>query len=203
VSGQLRNFLVKLFLFHRTKLNEAFGISLSATFAYDFPTIRKMRKRLEETSIVIVGKKLGGFDEKKFEAIIRNLLGMESGDLPEDTALSELGLDSIFATELRLLCCSWFVVWLKIFCFVFRTKLNETFSLSLSATFAYDFPTIRKMRVRVQELAGVASTSPAGFDVKKFESMVRGLLGMETGDLPEDIALSELGLDSIFATELR
>lgn len=120
--------------------------------------------------------------------IFRSLLGVaDSDELPEDTALSELGLDSIFASDLR-------------------AKLNETFGLSLSATFAYDFPTIRKMRKRIEELTSPSAAAvehKSSFDSKVFENIVRGLLGMESGDLPEDTALSELGLDSIFATELR
>jgi 3-oxoacyl-(acyl-carrier-protein) synthase/acyl carrier protein len=174
----------------REKLNEKFGLSLSATFVYDFPTIRKMRTKVQQ----LIGggattkTRQNNFDAKKFERIVRTLLGIETTELPEDTPLSELGLDSIFATELR-------------------TKLNDEFSFALSATFAYDFPTIRKMRKRVEEMTAVSGTKTAktreNFDSKKFEEIIRSLLGIETGILPEDTALSELGLDSIFASELR
>ncbi len=129
---------------------------------------------------------LHGSLQASLNKIFRSLLGVADSEiLPEDTALSELGLDSIFASDLR-------------------TKLNETYGLTLSATFAYDFPTIHKMRVRIEELTAFsASSKKSTFDAKLFERIIRSLLGIESGDLPEDTALSELGLDSIFATELR
>ncbi len=60
-----------------------------------------MQKRIEELSGSFITTVRSSFDANAFDGIIRSLLGIEQENLPEEIALSELGLDSIFATELR------------------------------------------------------------------------------------------------------
>jgi amino acid adenylation domain-containing protein len=126
------------------------------------------------------------------EGVLRQVLGL-AADVTINAAqpFTEMGLDSLMAVELR-------------------NGLAAQFGVAISPTVAFDYPSVRVLAAHMASLthppsAGSVAEAPSLRDVSDMVAVhVRAILGMQAGDsIDVNRPLTELGIDSLMAVELR
>jgi acyl transferase domain-containing protein/enoyl-CoA hydratase/carnithine racemase/acyl carrier protein len=222
-------------------LNKTYGIKLAAARLYDYPTLDELATHLEAelakqapppvvhapsvlatvataTSRVAVAASTSAARLSRAELVrglresLARALYLQPGDIANDKAFIELGLDSIVGVE-----------WIN--------ALNKTYGIKLAAARLYDYPTLDELATHLEAelakqvpppvahapsvLATVATaTSPVAVAASTSAArlsraeLVRGLreslaraLYLQPGDIANDKAFIELGLDSIVGVE--
>lgn len=128
----------------RADLQKLFKLELPVSLVFDFPTIITLSDYIQSLNPIAIGNAhweqqatlassvqirnpdLRKLCEGKVAALLAEVLKRKSQDFSNDEPFTDLGMDSLMAIE-------------------FKTRLEQLFRVSLSATIAFDYPTVADM----------------------------------------------------------
>lgn len=145
----------------RNAVNEAFGLDLPSTVAFDYPTVRDLAGHIASKTSSVAHSTLA----MDFEPIRRELVEittqiLDAPDLGTDQPLMEAGLDSVGAVELR-------------------NAVQKAFGIELPATVTFDYPTMDALATYIASRSSNSSTGSTA--VLERPSEHSGILSVGSG----------------------